>query len=296
MSDTEEQSSLVAYPMLQEKAFVPPPEVPRNIYNASAVAQPMILETRPEPEEPVETESKRRWADFLPSAKWFLKKPQNVAKESLWTGVEEQPAAAVSPDFVPTPLMELAKRRAPVIELIRAGATKQSFDDGQLSVDDFYRNGYTLYDLNKIIPSFEALIESGFSKYHLTGQWYLDHICTLYDKTKPEVCMALGFCAEDFVRTNILPKDMATMGITGDVLVSTLKLNFASLFSFKIEFEDFVDTFRFSLENVRALKLNRTQKEALSIHRGWTPVKFKKKYNLSVSEVQTEWMLPEPEF
>jgi hypothetical protein len=270
-----------------------------------AVATAPVLQTMPVPA-PAETPVAELKPSFLsrikPSSSWFLKKkaqPTGTHDEddgTMWAGGTVGEATvplvpATVPGYEMPPLLKLLQQRARSDELIRAGATPETLHRDEVTLDDFYRNGYSLRDVHAIIGDFDALLAYGFTRQHLTGAWYMDQLCALYSKEKPEVCQRLGFRADDFIRTHVTPQEMAALGINAEVLKTTLKINFASIFSMNIRFDEFADTFGLTKESLRALNLNPSQKIALSAHRGWTPSAVRRKFDLSIEELADVWFM-----
>ena len=305
VKEEEEAAQFVDYPMLNSQSFLytakPESEVPAQ----PAVEASPILQTMPMPA-PVEASAPEMKRSLLsrmkPSSSWFLKKKDSTAgvgEESdgtMWAGATVNEATvplvpSTVPGYEPPALLKLIQQRARPDELVRAGATMDSLRRDDVTLDDFYKNGYSLRDVHAIIGDFDELLAYGFTRQHLTGSWYLDQICALYGKQKPEVCQRLGFRADDFVRTRVKPQEMASFGINADVLTGHLKINFASIFSMDIRFEEFANTFALTKESLKALNLTDTQKIALSAHRGWTPAAVKRKLNLSIDEVRDVWFM-----
>ena len=302
---TDDVQQFVEYPMLNSQDFLytakPPSESEGT--QQTAVHTTPVLQTMPTPsvvEQPI-TEMKPSWLRRVrPSSSWFLKKKQSPREEeddgTMWAGTTiDEATKPLVPSTVPgyqTPkLLELIQQRAPSSELIRAGATVESLRTDEVYLDDFYRNGYSLRDVHAIIGDFDTLMDYGFTRQHVTGSWCLDQICTLYDKQKFEVCQRLGFRADDFVRTHITPQEMASLGITTEILKDTLKISFATIFSMNIRFDEFATAFKLTKESMQALNLNPTQKIALSAHRGWTPSAVRRKLSLSIEELADIWFM-----
>jgi hypothetical protein len=193
------------------------------------------------------------------------------------------------PGYEEPKLLQMMQGNALVSDLIRCGASVETLQQHEISLDDFYKHGYSLADVHAIVGDFDQLLQYGFTRQHVTVPWYLDQLCTLYNKPKLEVCSRLGFRAEDFVRAFVTPREMADFGITAETLRTNLGLNFGSLYSMNIRFDEFATLFDLTVDSLKALNLNEAQKRALSAHRGWTPATIKRRFDLGYEELADVW-------
>lgn len=295
----EEEKTFVDYPMLSKQTFlVKPPET------VILESTPPVLETLSLPASPAENSAHARqqeqqlkpwYMKIKPSSNWFRRaKPADAPVEGnneMWAETSDTTplVPAENPTYTEPRLLDLMQRHEPIPVLIRAGAILPRLLDDGISLDDFYKHGYSVRDLRMLIDKYENLLQFGLTKYHITGSWNLDHFCNLYDKTKARVCLDLNFQAADFIRVNVTPKQMVEIGIDAGTLKKILNIDFATLYAMDMRFDEFARTFGLTVESLEALQLNEVQKKALSAHRGWTPAAVKRRFGLTFDELDSMW-------
>lgn len=243
------------------------------------------------------TERLSPWRKII-RGKWFLKqapKQRIPTAEGMWepdaeiSEDENLLPSPINPDYTVPTLLGMLRSRFPATELVRAGASTQTFSDNDITLDDLYKNGYGLRDVHAIVGDFGQLLQFGLTRHHIRGNWNLDQLCTLYGVEKVQLCRTLEFRAEDFVRTGVSPDEMSAMGINADNFRTILYGDFSTLYSMHINFEDFANKFNLTLDSLKQLGLGEDQKYVLSAHRGWTPSAIQRRFKLNIGQLQEVW-------
>lgn len=239
-------------------------------------------------EEVIETEEN----DYGPQTlgekiqQWRKNRKQNVVTE---TQEQRKTVPAFNPEALVnehTPLEDLIEARVSVQKLQAA-----NFFDRILSSEfetatlwDLHENGYSLRDVQKLIPHWNDLKKCGFNKEWLSDHWHIDTLAMLYDIPKNALCQELGFTMMDFIKSRTTPDGYKALNIDADNLVK-MQIGFPHLFCLRMDLEDMTRCFGFTKEHFFALNLDKEAIRALAVTRNWNRVAYAKHLGLDEDEL-----------
>lgn len=204
--------------------------------------------------------------------------------------IREEEVPEVSPEYETPSLLQMVERHAPIHAIKTAGGSLERLEAAAVTVGSFKRAKYDLRELHELVPSFDDLCGMGLAPAHITGTWYLDQVCTLWNVSPAEVCARLRYSAADYVASNISVEKMAAMNLTMSELIRR-GLNFETLFAMtpNVDFTEFAQALHLETQDLDRLNLTEPQKIALSTHRGWTMTKVGKHCGLDLDGTEEHW-------
>lgn len=209
---------------------------------------------------------------------------------------ESTSASDVPPAFNPEPptqltgLAKLVAEKSAIHALLLNGFSVDKMYENGIGLDTFYDAGYNLREVNQLFPEWQQLLDAGFNKAYLGEQWHIDQLVILYGNQafrKVDICRALKFTIDDFMKARTVKEQYAELGIDGAMLVA-MQVDFEHLFAMHLPFEQFVDEFRVTKDDVLRMRdhITKHQAQALALTRGWNMVALEEKLGMTDEEIR----------
>lgn len=192
-------------------------------------------------------------------------------------------ASAPPPDEVPSvlagpitiqSLVQMVYNKTPVDVLSRYGCNTNSLLQLGMSLNNFFDRGYSLQEVNALVPEYNQMRQLGLCVQHFTSSsnpWSIVEFSNLYNiplKTLLRAPTGFDMSPRDLVSAGLKSAHLADANITARELIDR-KATFSFWFQLQATPSDFAQLLKGGLDELADLGFSTEQKRAMEQY-GWT--------------------------